>query len=104
MLEKNGNEEFEFTILFDIFEEIEDDEGRTTVKVIKRNCKRKWFITDTYNLTDVREIPSQKGTPYKNKCEIYNRAENRWITIEGNYKEIKNRIRPIERNKIKGFK
>lgn len=104
MVGKNGKEEFELTILYDIFQEYQNAEGEIDYKVIKRNCKKKWYIADSYGLTDVREIPSRYGKPYKNKCEVFNRSDNKWVTVLGSYQEIKRKIKPIEHIKVKGFR
>ncbi len=106
--EKLGKKEIEkdtieLNILYDIYDEFLNKDGEPELKIVKKNCRRKWFISDRYNITDIRELPSRKGTPYKNKCEVYHRFENKWLIVEGKFQDIKELLAPIERNKIKGF-
>lgn len=96
--------DYEFNILYDLYDERISEDGQPEYKLKKKNCKRKWYISDILNITDVREIPSKSGIPYKAKCEVYHRFENRWTTVEGSYKQIMNELKLTERNKIKGFR
>lgn len=97
-------EDYEFTILYDLYDERFNEEGHPEYRISKKNCKRKWYTSDINNLSDVREIPNKSGIPYKNKCEVYHRFENKWLVVEGKFEELKHKITPIERYKIKGFR
>lgn len=96
--------DYELIILYDLYDERVDNEGQPEYRLRKKNCKRKWYVSDIFSITDVREIPSKKGIPYKNKCEVFHRFENRWITVEGSYDKIINDLKTTERNKVTGFK
>lgn len=104
MLEKKEKEGYEFIILYDLYDERINEQGEPEYRLRKKDCKRKWFTSDINNLSDLREIPTRKGIPYRNKCEVYHRFENKWLVIQGRFEELKHRITPIERYKIKGFK
>lgn len=97
-------EDYEFNILYDLYDERINDEGQPEYRLKKKNCKRKWYTSDINNLSDIREIPTRRGIPYKNKCEVYHRFENKWLIVEGKFDELKQKITPPERYKIKGFK
>lgn len=97
-------EDYEFTILYDLYDEKVNSDGQPEYFLKKRDCKRKWYTSDLNNLSDVREIPTRRGVPYKNKCEVYHKFENKWLIIQGNFEKLKEKITPIERYKIKGFR
>lgn len=96
-------EDYEFTILYDLYDERLNEEGQPEYRLKKKDCKRKWYTSDINNLSDIREIPTRKGIPYKNKCEVYHRFENKWLVVEGKFDELKHKITSPERYKIKGF-
>ena len=97
-------EDYEFNILYDLYDERINEEGHPEYKLRKKDCKRKWYTSDINNLSDIREIPTRRGIPYKNKCEVYHRFENKWLIVEGKFDELKQKITPPERYKIKGFR
>lgn len=94
-------EDYEFTILFDWYKFPEEDGEKP--KLVKRNCKKKWYVSDINNITDLREVPGKNTKPLKNTCEVYNRIETKWVVVQGKYSELLKVIRPNERNKIKGY-
>lgn len=96
------NEDYEFIILYDLYEEYINEHNEPDYKLKKRDCRRKWYVTDIYNITDLREIPNKQGKLYKSKCEVYHRPEAKWVTILGKYTEIKEILKK-ERKQVKGF-
>lgn len=96
-------EDYEFEILFDLHKEKILDSGEPEWVLKKKNCSRKWYVTDLYNITDVREVPTQTGKPYKSKCEVFHKNEGKWVVIKGSYESILNIIRPNERKKVIGY-
>lgn len=97
-------EDYEFNILYDLYDEGVNADGHPEYRLRKKDCKRKWYTSDINNLSDIREIPTRRGIPYKNKCEVYHRFENKWLVVEGKFDELKSKITPPERYKIKGFR
>ncbi len=94
-------EDYEFIILYDLYKEVDTPEGKDYV-LKKRDCQRKWYVSDVNQITDIRQIPNQKGVAYKNKCEIYNRPEGKWTVVKGRFEDLK-LILKEERKKVKGF-
>ncbi len=100
---KKVKEDYEFTILYDVYDEVIIDD-QISYKLLKKDCKKKWYVSELYNITDVREVPSKKvGVNYINRCEIFHRPEGKWITVQGSLKEIKDLLKQ-DRIKIIGFK
>ena len=98
----------EFILIFDLYDELPPKEGAEPEwKLIKTNCTKKWS-TNLFNITDCREIISNKGKIVKDKCEIFNKFENRWLTVKEEYSKVKTILKRIEKKekriKIKGFK
>jgi len=96
------NEDYEFTLLYDLYEERVSPTGEVEYTLKKRDCSRKWYISDVQNITDIREIPNKHGVLYKSKCEVYHRPELKWNTVKGNYHELKQLLK-ADRKKVTGF-
>ena len=87
-----------------MYDERVDENGNPMYSLIKKDCKRKWYVSDVNQISDIREIPNKRGIVYKNKCEVYHKFENRWVAVAGKFNDLKIAITPKERYKIKGFK
>ena len=100
---KKVREDYEFTILYDVYDEVIIDD-QVGYKLLKKDCKKKWYVSELYNISDIREIPTKRlGKNYSNKCEIYHRPEGKWITVQGKFNEIRDLLKQ-ERVKVIGFK
>jgi len=95
--------------LVDIYKErdvpVKDSEGNILgynkeVKPYKRALKLKWEC-DRRDITNIKEILTQFGKIKKNTCQVYHKPENKWITILGDYRAIREKL--TEKNKI-GYK
>jgi len=95
-------EDYEFEMLYDLHKQKIKD-GLEEWSLRKKDCIRKWYVADLYNITDIREVPTQTGVPYKNKCEIFHKPEGKWVVIKGNYKTILNVIKPNKIKQVKGY-
>lgn len=93
---------YEFTILYDLYDERINQEGEPEFRLKKKGLKRKWFVSDLNYITDIREIPTKTGKLFKNKCEVYHRNEAKWTQIEGNYNTLKEILKE-DTNKVTGF-
>lgn len=94
---------YEFKILYDLY--IEDPASPGNFFLTKKNCLKKWLITDLTQITDCREVTNEKGKVLKARCEVFNKPENRWVTVKENYKRTKEILNsPEDRMIIKGFR
>ena len=93
--------DYEFTILYDLYEEREID-GQSQYRLKKKDCKRQWYVSDIRYISDIRQVPNKLGKPYKSKCEIFHTSESKWVTVKGNFEELKN-ILKVDRKEVKGF-
>lgn len=96
-------EDYEFKVLFDVYEEYIDSDGHPNYKLISKDCKRKWYVFDLANITDIRQAISKKGMTYKNRCEVYNRLENKWVVVEAKYDQLIKDLKIEQRKKVNGF-
>lgn len=98
----------EFTIIYDVYREFRrttpEGEEYFETKLVKKDARFKW-TTHLSAITQIREIPSKKGTPYKTKVEIYDADDRRWVTVEGHYESIRSLLfrEPDRRREIQGF-
>jgi hypothetical protein len=95
----------EFILIFDLYDEGPPKEGSTEPEwlLIRTNCRKKW-LADLNNITDCRELISKSGRVIKNRCEVYNKYENRWLTVKESYNRTKDILTMNEkRTKVKGF-
>jgi len=93
--------DYEFTILYDLYEE-KEVEGQSEYILKKKDCRRRWYVSDVRYISDIREIPNKDGRIYKTKCEIFHSPESKWITVKGKFEELKN-ILKVDRKEVKGF-
>ncbi len=91
----------EFNIVCDIYKEVINDKGEADLVLIRKNLKKKWFCRNVYEISEVKEVINDNRRIIKNKCEVYSRYENKWVTIEGNYKDVVSLIN--KKTIIKGY-
>jgi len=91
----------EFKVVFDLYNETVNDKGEPEYELLKKDVKKRWFCKNIHEITDIKEVVTNTGKIIKNKCDIYVRSENKWITVEGTYDNMKQLIH--KEIKIKGF-
>jgi len=89
----------EFNVIYDLYDR--DKEGNLVC--LKKNLKKKLYVTSREDVSAIREVPNSHYKPYKSKCEIYYRPDNTWYTVIGNIKDIKSKIEN-KRIIVKGFR
>lgn len=96
----------EFKLIFDLYDEedikVEGEEPKLVL--VKKDCTKMW-LADLNNITDCREVISRTGRILKNRCELFNKFENRWLTVKESYSNTKEILNKVEnRVVIKGYK
>lgn len=89
----------EFKIVFDLYDETINENNEPILELIKKNVKKKWFVQNVTTISDIKEVISSKGNTLKNKCDVFSKTENKWVTVEGTYDNIKNIVHK-EKTKI----
>jgi len=95
---------YEFKIIFDLYDE-KIVEGKDPEWIlVKKNLTKKWLV-DIHDLKDVRETLSSKGKLLKDRCDVFSKSDNRWVTIKEPYSKVKRLLnKPYKVVKVRGFK